>query len=723
MRLPLRPRFRLPRRLPIRLPEWDVNKALAAAVIALSATVVAVTLHTVPVSSRQGRALDQRPTLLTPLNNLAYDGLYVWRAPADRKGGPVVIIDVDKTSLRAMDDGLLGSPFGWPWPRSLYGSLVRYFRACGARVVGFDLLFTEVTAYRSRGGGDDVDFGFAVDEVQKAGMPVVFGAIIAPDGKPERFKIPLDTPPDFGAVNFEGGVFRTYAAAAHGVPTLGHRLASIYANKPAIIGGPFWLHYYGPPFKTLAPDGSDRGITFNYVAAYRLLPTALAFEDGDEAKRKAAEAEAGIDPDFFRGKIILVGGTAPVLLDEKSAPRYNPYPGVEVHATAIENLLFYNRVHWIGRAPVAFITLLVAALAAVGVLYPRGAVLKLTAVVALVVALWAVAVLLFRGRTIYFLPLPAPYFGVALSAGPALAYSYFTEGRQRRFISRAFALSTSPVIAEALERNPKLLNLGGERREITVMFTDLAGFTDLSETMEVVKLAEVINRYMEAMSEVIVAQDGYVDKYIGDAIMAFWNGLGVDQPDHAARACRAALGIKRREVEIAAELQKLVPAKILTRIGVNTGPMAVGNLGSSRKLAYTVLGDAVNLGARLEPANKIYGSEVLVSQTTAEQVTGQFVMRQLDLLRVKGKQRPMAVYELMGEGEPDALLALRVRLYEEGLSLYRAQRWDAAEGVLLDLLRQFPSDAPAQALLARVGKLRHEPPAPDWDGVYVAKEK
>ena len=254
------------------------------------------------------------------------------------------------------------------------------------------------------------------------------------------------------------------------------------------------------------------------------------------------------------------------------------------------------------------------------------------------------------------------------------------------------------------------------------MFTDLAGFTDLSETMEVVKLAQVINLYMVAMSEESVKQDGYLDKYIGDAIMSFWNGL-VDQPDHAARACRAALGIKRREAAIAPDLQKLVDAKIITRIGINTGPMAVGNLGSSRKLAYTVLGDAVNLGARLEPANKLYGSEVLISQTVAEQVKGQFVMRELDLLRVKGKQRPMAVYELMAEGEPTPELRRRVELYATGLAHYRKQRWEDAEGALLALLKDFPDDGPAAALLARVGKLRHDPPVPEWDGVYVAKEK
>jgi adenylate cyclase len=204
--------------------------------------------------------------------------------------------------------------------------------------------------------------------------------------------------------------------------------------------------------------------------------------------------------------------------------------------------------------------------------------------------------------------------------------------------------------------------------------------------------------------------------------MSFWNGL-VDQPDHAVRACRSALAIKRREVEIAPDLQKLVDARIVTRIGVNTGPMAVGNLGSSRKLAYTVLGDAVNLGARLEPANKLYDTEVIISQATAEELNGQFVIRELDLLAVKGKTIPMAVYELIAEGPPASDVKEKLALYAAGLAHYRAQRWAEAEGSWTRLLKNFPNDGPAHKMLARVARLRHESLPPDWDGVYRSKEK
>ena len=467
----------------------------------------------------------------------------------------------------------------------------------------------------------------------------------------------------------------------------------------------FLLHYYGP-FET-----AKKQRTYRYVAATDVIVAA----------RGRAEA-VGLKPEIFRDKIVLIGGTAANLQDEKFMPLSEAYPGVEWQATAIDNLIRGDRVRVIPRTVAIGLTFVASLMAAGGTLIPRRVWVKLTAATVVTLCVVAVAVFLFQGTPIRFVHLSTPLFALLLSTVAAFAWSYFTEGRQRLFFSNAFALSTSPVIAAAIDRNPDKLTLGGERREITVMFTDLAGFTDFAETMEVEKLVRVINLYMEAMSEEIVNQDGYLDKYIGDAIMSSWNGL-LEQPDHAAQACRAALGIKRREVQIAPQMRELTEAKIITRIGIHAGPMAVGNLGSSRKLSYTVLGDAVNLAARLEPANKLYGTEVLISQPIAEGVKGRFVIRELDLLRVKGKQRPMAVFELMGEGEPTPGQQQRMDLYAQGLAHYRAQRWDAAEASLRDLLKVFPDDGPATSLLTRVGKLRNDPPAADWDGVYVAKEK
>ncbi len=181
--------------------------------------------------------------------------------------------------------------------------------------------------------------------------------------------------------------------------------------------------------------------------------------------------------------------------------------------------------------------------------------------------------------------------------------------------------------------------------------------------------------------------------------------------------------MRQRELDMKGELARRGADKLLTRIGINTGPMALGNMGSSLKFSYTVLGDSVNLGSRLESANKLYGSQILMAQTTAELVKDRFVVRQLDLLRVKGKKQPMAVYELMAEGRPDESLLVRVEKYERALALYQTQKWDEAEKVLTELTTNFPADAPALNLMGRIYKLRADPPKPDWDGVYIAKDK
>ena len=689
--------LRIPTRLPVQLPDRQTSqKWVAAAVIAVLATFVAVAWRNTAVIS----------TPMGMLDDVLYDSLYRTRPAEDRTNGSVVIVAIGPGDLERLEQpGVIQNRrWPWPWPREFYADMSKYLERCGARAVAFDMLFNGESVHQFH-ADDDINFGEIIGEVR---IPVVFGTQVTSDGQPGRFH-PRVERPLLGGVNAPGGVLRDYQPFINGYPSLAYRTAEQFLGAPPARTDRFLLHYYGP--HELQRGGRR---TYRYVGASDVIIAAYG--------TAAQAAKVDVDPELFRGKIVVIGATAAGLLDEKTMPLSEPYPGVEWQATAIENLLNGQRVVVIGKVPAGVVTLLAAFLAAGGTLVPRKVPVKLTAAGVVIAAVVLLAVLLFRADSIRYFPLAAPLVALLLATLTAFAWSYFTEDRQRQFVSKAFALSTSPVIAEAISRNPEKLNLGGERREITVMFTDLAGFTDLSETMEVVKLAQVINLYMEAMSDEIVRQDGYLDKYIGDAIMSFWNGL-VDQPDHAARACRAALGVKRRELEIAPELQKLVEAKIVTRIGVNTGPMAVGNLGSSRKLSYTVLGDAVNLGARLEPANKIYGSEVIISQTVAEQVRGQFVIRELDLLRVKGKQRPMGVYELLAEGPPTPELRARVERYADALAHYRAQRWNDAEGSLLRLLRDFPGDAPAAALLKRVAKLRHEALEPDWDGVYVAKEK
>jgi adenylate cyclase len=513
--------------------------------------------------------------------------------------------------------------------------------------------------------------------------------------------------PVFGASNIGSDVtFRAYEPLVNGKPSLA--LQAITASG-ATPGGdankPFLLHYYGP-------HRSGNRYTFNYIGAGKPIAVAL----GDDA------VKVGLDPAAFKDKIVLVGVITAGTYDLKASPLSSEYPGVEVHATAIENLLAGQRVHPLGVALTAGIALVASLVAAVGVVIPHRVVLKLVGAVCTIVILVSVAVVLFKGDTITWLPLAVPLLAVILATCGALAWSYLTEDRARRVVLKALSQYVSPAVAERIAKDPSRLALGGERREMTVMFTDIQGFTNLTETMDVESLGNMLNFYLDEMSSVVLDHDGTLDKYIGDAIMSFWNAP-VDQDDHAVRAARAALGMKRREEMIRPQLAKMGATGMLTRLGLNSGPMAVGNMGSTRKFNYTVLGDSVNLASRLEGANKFYGTHVLMAETTAKRLDGQFAMRQIDVLRVKGKQQPMAVYELMNEGPPNEMDGLRIKQYEAALAHYRAMRWDEAERVLNELKHAVSQDAPSDMLLARIAKFRAHPPPAGWDGVYEAKEK
>jgi len=323
---------------------------------------------------------------------------------------------------------------------------------------------------------------------------------------------------------------------------------------------------------------------------------------------------------------------------------------------------------------------------------------------------------------IHWLPMASPLIGLLLATLGAIAWSYLVEGRQRRLVVKALSQYVSPEVASQIDRDPGALKLSGERRTMTVMFTDIQGFTDLSERLDEHKLTDLLNYYLDEMSSIVLSTNGTLDKYIGDAIMSFWSAP-IEQKDHALRACRAAIAMEIREREIQDTLNGMGASGLLTRIGINTGPMVFGNMGSKQKFNYSVLGDAVNLGSRLEGANKFYGSRILIAQPTAEFVRETIVLRKLDVLRVKGKLKPMPVFEVLAEAPGDNDLNFRVRHYEDAFEYYQQRRWSDALAEIELLLSRYPGDAPAGALRERIIGMAKNPPSTDWDGVYVAKGK
>jgi adenylate cyclase len=443
----------------------------------------------------------------------------------------------------------------------------------------------------------------------------------------------------------------------------------------------------------------------------------IAASVGEARKKPHALADNGIDPDWFKGKIVLIAATDKGTYDLKSTPVSKISPGTEIQATAIENMIHGQFVEPVGAWWTGGLTLAAAGVAAAGAVFPRKVAINLLGGAAAVARAVGIPLVLFRGATIRWLPPTEPLLAAGAAVVGGMAWTYLAEDRQRRFVMRALSQSLSPEVAAEIQRDPSKLHIGGERREMTVMFTDIAGFTDLSEKLDPERVAALLNFYLDSMTGILVGAAGTVDKYIGDAIMTFWNAP-LTQADHAARACRAAIAMRQRESEIQGELEKRAELPtaggeplIYTRIGIKSGPMSVGNMGSSFKFSYTVLGDSVNLASRLESINKAYRTKVIISEMTAKLVEGQFLLRPVDVIKVKGKKKPVAIFELLSEAP--------------GTDAQRRQAgdWDGAEKILSEILGMFPGDGPSSTLLKRIGEFRSEPPPPDWEGVYAFKEK
>jgi adenylate cyclase len=273
-----------------------------------------------------------------------------------------------------------------------------------------------------------------------------------------------------------------------------------------------------------------------------------------------------------------------------------------------------------------------------------------------------------------------------------------------------------------VSENPALLRLGGEKKELTVIFTDIRGFTSISEMLDPEALVEFLNEYLGAMTDIVFAHGGLLDKYIGDAIMALW-GTPLPAPDHAASACRAALDMTARLQDLRQEWKTRGLPPLEIGVGINTGPMVVGNMGSSRRFNYTVMGDQVNLGSRLEGLNKFYGTRILLSESTRAQLGEEFLMREVDAVRVKGKRQPVVVFELLARAGDSAELRSFVAEFEEALRAYKERRWEEAYLLFLQFAHAHPDDQPTQIYLERCRQLMASPAPADWDGVFEMEHK
>ncbi len=426
----------------------------------------------------------------------------------------------------------------------------------------------------------------------------------------------------------------------------------------------------------------------------------------------------------FDDKIVLVGATATGTYDMRTTPLSSVYPGVEIHATAIENILtgsFMTRPNW-SKVYDLFAIVVLGCLA--GIILPRlSAFAGLLLFVALFVAHVAVAYQLFTSYGAW-LNIVYPLLALAFNYIALTVYSYVTEERERKKIKGAFEHYVAPEVIEGMLQDPSRLKLGGEQKVLTVLFSDLQGFTSFAERFGPQQTFSLLSEYYARMTEQVFAQQGTLKEYVGDELMAIF-GAPMDQADHAQRACSAALGMREFRHAMSEEWVAIGRPPLIARTGVNSGPMLVGNLGSEYRFSYGVLGDDVNLGSRLEGMNKLYRTEILIGEHTAELVDGLFALREIDLVRVVGKQQPVRIYELLAHsGTPlPAEQQKALGSYAAALTAYREKRWDDAAGLFGESLDQWPQDGPSRTMSERVETLRVTPPPEEWDGVFVATEK
>jgi adenylate cyclase len=465
------------------------------------------------------------------------------------------------------------------------------------------------------------------------------------------------------------------------------------------------------------------------------------------AEDYAAGREPLLPPENFRGSYVFFGYYAPGLFDIFYTPVSSVYPGMGVHITMLDNLLMGDFIQkapdWAAALIVAGAVILVVVLA----LFSGRISVAIGGYIAVLAALTAAGLLTFRAG--YWIPLAAPVIAVLLAYLAATLYSYATEGKDKRFIKHAFSSVLSPKVVDQLIADPSQLKLGGEKRKLTAVFTDIQRFSSISSELQdqygengPTALVNLLNLYLTEMSDIVLANGGTVDKYEGDAIIAFF-GAPVWMEDHAAAACRSAIQMKKREHEIREKIMnpegqffvpmsKLIEGKVIrgerplyTRLGINTGDMVVGFMGTLGKMDYTIMGNAVNLAARLEGVNKQYDTKgILISEYTRERIGDGFVVRPLSRVTVVGIPVPLRLYELLemrDEASPGLLEA--VKAWERALGAYEERKFSEAGKAFAEIRLGDPEDAAAELYRKRCEKFAASPPPAEWDGVDNLTEK
>jgi adenylate cyclase len=682
---------------------------------------------------------------------------------------PVVIIDIDEASLKEIGQ--------WPWPRTIVADLVTRIAQLGAVAIGFDIVFAEpdrmspAVAVESFRGLDEATRDKLAnlpsndevlgDAIKRAQM-VIVGQAGSPTPQP-RTQADLALQTGFATLGPDPKPYLvTFPGLLRNVPPIeqaaaGRGLFSINPERDGIIRRvPMIMDAQGSLVPSLTMEmlrvvthsgairvRSDAAGVESVAVPGLELPTDrngqvwVHFNKHDPARFVSAKdvLQGRVAPDRLKGKLVLVGTSAIGLLDLKTTPVSAVMPGVEVHTQILESVLTNSQLSYpeyaIG-AEIVIAVLFGLAIIVVAPMLPASIVVALGAI--LIAGLIGMSWYLFVEDSL-LIDFTYPLMSSWLIYLVLTFVNYFREQKQRQQIRSAFGYYLSPHMVEQLAASPEKLVLGGEERRMTILFSDVRGFTTISEHYkdDPQGLTRLMNRFLTPLTNAIIERKGTIDKYIGDAIMAFWNAP-VDDIDQEANACDAALAMQERAAALNVELKREAEANggaympLRIGIGLNTGPCVVGNMGSDFRFNYSVLGDTVNVASRLEARTKDYRLPLVIGSRTAEKAKEKFATMEIDLIQVKGKKQPEAVFAVLGRADADQdprcreLRELTARM----LACYRRQQWDEALE-LIERCRKATNGYDVAGLydmyVERIEAYRADPPPANWDGVYEAESK
>ncbi len=691
---------------------------------------------------------------LMGLEDRSLDQRFCLRGPRSVDHSPVIVVEVDNRSYKDLDER-------WPFPRDMHARLLRNLKRAGVDLIVLDIQFTESVS------ADPVGDSLLAEAVAECAPVILAGEMPRTRRGYQRLDRPLPqllaTGQPWGLVNDlqdADGVNRLYflylpdPLGETQIPTIG-TLTLLYQMDPAQAvlnagamipeqqGGVIQLGEYEI---CLAP-GYSNAFRINYYGPAGTFPTYSYSDILDDADFDLADPELdtdymeqwcdtelyellwGDEPHPFRGKIALVGVSAEDLHDNKRTPFFGYHgarelmPGVETHAHALQTMLDRS---WIVPAMPGLLFVLQILLLSMltGFLVSRMGPLRTLVIVLLLSALWLWGALILFSKYNLWLQVVTPVAALLATWLTGTVHQFLLARKEKAQIRGMFAQYVPEAVVAELIRSPEKLSLGGEERVMTAMFSDVAGFTTISEGMSPSDLVQLLNEYLTAMTDCIVAEGGIIDKYEGDAIMAEF-GAPLPAEDHADRAVRAAVAMQTKLEELRGKWAAESRPQLRARIGINSGQMVVGNMGSRQIFDYTAMGDAVNLASRLEGVNKFYASELMVSGATWGMLNERAYGRRLDVLRVKGKSEPVEVWEVLGlEGDtPDAILVERVTRWQQALEVYENRNWEEAARLFEAIHADFAEDGPARTLGERCREFAATPPEAEWDLVTVMTEK